>query len=88
MEGIQAIFKVAVALLGQHLPLIVECNSFESLVEFLKNTLPALSKVQMERVISEAFELEEDISKHLNAYQVRKSVCQSFVYLSFCWPIC
>lgn len=82
LEGIQAIFKVAVALLGQHLPLIIECDSFESLVEFLKNTLPALSKVQMERVIGEAFELETNISKHLNAYQIEYHIFQDELTIS------
>lgn len=76
LEGIQAIFKVSVALLGQHLPLLLECDSFESLVEFLKSTLPALSSVQMERVMAEAFELEEDISKNLSAYQIEYHIFQ------------
>ena len=82
LEGLQAVFKVAVALLGQHLPLILECDSFESLVEFLKNTLPALSTVQMERVIGEAFELEEDISKYLNAYQIEYHIFQEELAIS------
>jgi hypothetical protein len=38
--------------------------------------LPALSSVQMERVMAEAFELEEDISKNLSAYQIEYHIFQ------------
>ena len=55
---------------------------FESLVEFLKPTLPALSTVQVERVIGEAFELEEDISKYLNAYQIEYHIFQEELAIS------
>ena len=51
IEGIEAVFKVALTLLDIHKVLLLQCASFESLVEFLKTTLPELTIVQMEVVI-------------------------------------
>lgn len=46
------IFKVALYLLGSHEGEIVECDSFESIVDYLKTTLPALTQAQMEQTIA------------------------------------
>ncbi|XP_012943151.1 TBC1 domain family member 1 [Aplysia californica] len=72
VQGIDALFKVALMLLGNHRALILQCNSFESTVDFLKTTLPEMVQVQMERIINQAFEL--DISKELQAYDVEYHV--------------
>lgn len=45
------IFKVALCLLSSHEAEIVECDGFESIVDYLKTTLPALSQAQMEQTI-------------------------------------
>lgn len=52
VEGTEVIFKVALCLLGSHEGEIVECDSFESIVDYLKTTLPALSHTQMEQTIA------------------------------------
>lgn len=49
----EVVFKVALVLLGDHRELIKQCNSFETVVEFLKTTLPSMSIIQMERVINQ-----------------------------------
>lgn len=46
------IFKVALCLLSSHEGEIVECDSFESIVDYLKNTLPAVNQTQMEQTIA------------------------------------
>ena len=40
-------------LLGNHKALIMQCDSFESVVEFLKTTLPEMGIIQMERVFNQ-----------------------------------
>ncbi|KAK3597093.1 hypothetical protein CHS0354_021196 [Potamilus streckersoni] len=72
IQGLQVIFKVALELLGNHRELILQCDSFESIMEFIKTTLPEMSMIQMERVINQAFLL--DISMQLQAYEVEYHV--------------
>ncbi|GFS00460.1 TBC1 domain family member 4 [Elysia marginata] len=72
VQGIDVLFKVALMLLVNHRALILQCNSFESVVDFLKTTLPEMVQVQMERVISQAFEL--DITRDLQAYEIEYHV--------------
>ena len=40
-------------LLGNHKELIMQCDSFESIVDFIKTTLPEMTYIQMERVINQ-----------------------------------
>ncbi|XP_025087952.1 TBC1 domain family member 4-like isoform X3 [Pomacea canaliculata] len=72
IQGPDVVFKVALMLLVSHRELILQCSSFEGVVDFLKTTLPDMVHVQMERVINQAFEL--DISKQLQAYEVEYHV--------------
>ena len=53
LQGVEVVYKVALMLLGNHKELIMECHSFEAIVEFLKTTLPDLGIIQMERVINQ-----------------------------------
>lgn len=52
VQGTAVIFKVALCLLSSHEGEIVECDSFETIVDYLKSTLPALSQTQMEQTIA------------------------------------
>ncbi|XP_018084541.1 TBC1 domain family member 1 isoform X4 [Xenopus laevis] len=74
LQGSEVIFKVALSLLGSHKPLILQHENLESIVEFIKNTLPNLGLVQMEKTIIQVFEM--DISKQLQAYEVEYHVLQ------------
>lgn len=51
-QGTEVIFKVALCLLSSHEGEIVECDSFESIVDYLKTTLPTLTQAQMEQTIA------------------------------------
>ncbi|XP_040003744.1 TBC1 domain family member 4 isoform X3 [Xiphias gladius] len=73
-QGTEVIFKVALCLLSSHEGEIVECESFESIVDYLKTTLPTLTQTQMEQTIAKVMEM--DISKQLHAYEVEYHVLQ------------
>lgn len=53
LQGSEVIFKVAMSLLGSHKPLILQHESLESIVDFIKTTLPNLGLVQMEKTINQ-----------------------------------
>ncbi|XP_061698015.1 TBC1 domain family member 4 isoform X2 [Syngnathoides biaculeatus] len=72
VQGTEVIFKVALCLLSSHQDAIVECDSFESIVSYLKSTLPSLGQAQMEETIAKVTEM--DISKQLHAYEVEYHV--------------
>uniref|UniRef100_UPI00398E6036 TBC1 domain family member 1-like isoform X2 n=1 Tax=Pristiophorus japonicus TaxID=55135 RepID=UPI00398E6036 len=74
LQGSEVIFKVALSLLGSHKPLILQHESLESIIEFIKCTLPNLGLVQMEKTINQVFEM--DLSKQLQAYEVEYHVLQ------------
>ncbi|XP_006882765.1 PREDICTED: TBC1 domain family member 4 isoform X1 [Elephantulus edwardii] len=74
LQGTDVIFKVALSLLNSQEALIMECESFENIVEFLKNTLPDMNTSEMEKIITQVFEM--DISKQLHAYEVEYHVLQ------------
>uniref|UniRef100_A0A3B3C336 TBC1 domain family member 4 n=1 Tax=Oryzias melastigma TaxID=30732 RepID=A0A3B3C336_ORYME len=74
VQGTEVIFKVALCLLSSHEKEIIECDSFESIVDFLKTALPTLTEAQMEQTIAKVIEM--DISKQLHAYEVEYHVLQ------------
>ncbi|XP_029967645.1 TBC1 domain family member 4 isoform X4 [Salarias fasciatus] len=78
VQGLEVIFKVALCLLSSHEGEIVECDSFESIVDYLKTTLPALTQAQMEQTIAKVMEM--DISKQLHAYEVEYHVLQDEMF--------
>ncbi|XP_069389780.1 TBC1 domain family member 4 isoform X2 [Paralichthys olivaceus] len=73
-QGTEVIFKVALCLLSSHEGEIVECDGFESIVDYLKTTLPNLTQTQMEQTIAKVMEM--DISKQLHTYEVEYHVLQ------------
>uniref|UniRef100_A0A673CCN7 TBC1 domain family member 1 n=1 Tax=Sphaeramia orbicularis TaxID=375764 RepID=A0A673CCN7_9TELE len=74
LQGSEVIFKVALSLLGSHKPLILQHDSLESIVDFIKTTLPNLGLVQMEKTINQVCGM--DVSKQLQAYEVEYHVLQ------------
>ncbi|XP_042170736.1 LOW QUALITY PROTEIN: TBC1 domain family member 1-like [Oncorhynchus tshawytscha] len=74
LQGSEVIFKVSLSLLGSHKPLILQHDSLESIVDFIKTTLPNLGLVQMEKTINQVCEM--DLSNQLQAYEVEYHVLQ------------
>ncbi|XP_018421569.1 PREDICTED: TBC1 domain family member 4 isoform X2 [Nanorana parkeri] len=72
VQGTEVIFKVAICLLGNNKELIMACDNFESIVDFLKINIPDMTKDTMEKTIMQVFEM--DISKQLHAYEVEYHV--------------
>ena len=46
------VFKVALFLLSSHEEELMECDSFETIVDYLKTTIPTMTDAQMERTIA------------------------------------
>ncbi|KAJ8404623.1 hypothetical protein AAFF_G00334860 [Aldrovandia affinis] len=74
VQGSEVVFKVALCLLSSHEREIVECDSFEAVVDYMKTSIPALTHTQMEHIMAQV--LEMDISKQLHAYEVEYHVLQ------------
>ncbi|MEE6470982.1 hypothetical protein FKM82_009131 [Ascaphus truei] len=72
LQGTEVIFKVALSLLGNNEALIMACDSFESIVDFLKTSIPDMTPLTTERIITQVFEM--DISKQLHTYEVEYHV--------------
>ncbi|XP_071991447.1 TBC1 domain family member 4 isoform X3 [Engystomops pustulosus] len=72
IQGTEVIFKVALSLLSNNKELIMACDSFESIVDFLKINIPDMTKDTMEKIMTQVFEM--DISKQLHAYEVEYHV--------------
>ncbi|KAG3260773.1 TBC1D1-containing, partial [Ictidomys tridecemlineatus] len=71
LQGSEVIFKVALSLLGSHKPLIMPHENLETIVDFIKNTLPNLGLVQMEKTIKQVFKIDIDKQKPTAAYANR-----------------
>ncbi|XP_039241080.1 TBC1 domain family member 4 isoform X4 [Pipra filicauda] len=74
LQGTEVIFKVALSLLSSQETAIMGCENFENIVDFLKTTIPDMTQPQMEKIITQVFEM--DISKQLHAYEVEYHVLQ------------
>ncbi|ETE59808.1 TBC1 domain family member 4, partial [Ophiophagus hannah] len=53
LQGTEVIFKVALCLLSTQEESIMSCETFEGIVEFLKNTLPDMTQPQMEKIMAQ-----------------------------------
>uniref|UniRef100_A0A3Q2GYX9 TBC1 domain family member 1 n=1 Tax=Equus caballus TaxID=9796 RepID=A0A3Q2GYX9_HORSE len=62
LQGSEVMFKVALSLLGSHKPLILQHENLETIVDFIKNTLPNLGLVQMEKTINQVLSTEKGTS--------------------------
>nr|XP_042895269.1 TBC1 domain family member 1 isoform X2 [Parasteatoda tepidariorum] len=72
LQGMSVIFKVSALLLKVHQAQIVKCNSFESIVSYLKTTLPSSGHIGMEKVLDQV--LSMDVEKVLLTYQIEYMV--------------
>merc|ERR1719378_1624850 len=68
LEGMEVIFKIALVLIGNHANEILEKNSFESIVDYMKLELPNKVVTETDDVCTRA--LNMDIRQQLNLYEV------------------
>ncbi|XP_015784738.1 TBC1 domain family member 4 [Tetranychus urticae] len=74
LYGIEAIFRLSTVLLNTYREAILSCQSFETIMELLKNNIPAMNPIQMERVFNQV--LTRDISKQLIIYETEYNLLQ------------
>lgn len=74
MESSEVIFKIAISILDNHKEEILRFNSFEEIMDYLKEDVPNMNGEHMDKIMREAFSM--DISKQLSEYQVEYNVLQ------------
>ncbi|XP_071550765.1 TBC1 domain family member 1 [Panulirus ornatus] len=80
MEGMEAVFRVALVLLRTHEEALLACDTFEQIMDCLKSSMPSLHIQQMGNIISQACECS--LSQELQAYEVEYHVLQEELALS------
>jgi TBC1 domain-containing protein 4 len=78
-EGPVVLFTVALAIMGVHKALLLHCESFEVIVNYLKITVPEMSLMQSDLIIKKAFEY--DIKQDLEAYEIEFYIFQEELQL-------
>lgn len=71
---LEGIFRVSLALLQHFKPQLLACNSFESIMDFLRSDLPNINLSEMDLVLHRVFKM--DLTKKLACYEVEYNVVQ------------
>lgn len=74
LENPDVVFRVIIALLTIHKDALLECDCFEDIMDYLKNTLPEINKTIMNDVMRSVF--NTDFSLSLTEYRVEYHVLQ------------
>lgn len=53
LENTDVIFRVALALLSHHKEVLLKCDSFEEIMNYLKINLPAIDKVTLDKIMKQ-----------------------------------
>ncbi|KAG0719497.1 TBC1 domain family member 1 [Chionoecetes opilio] len=80
MDGMEAVFCVALVLLKTHEEALLACDSFEQIMDYMKNSLSTIHTHQVGNIISQACDCS--LSKELQAYEVEYHVLQEESALS------
>ncbi|RWS15269.1 TBC1 domain family member 4-like protein, partial [Dinothrombium tinctorium] len=70
--GLEAVFRVSLTLLAYFKDNLMRCQSFESIMDHIKNYMPTMDSAQMEDVFNIVFTL--DISKQLILYETEYTI--------------
>ncbi|KZC11928.1 PREDICTED: TBC1 domain family member 1 [Dufourea novaeangliae] len=76
LESTEVLFRVSMALLEEHQEQLLQCDSFEEIMEYLKTRVPAVDKEILDRVMKRVFYPDQEITKQLNEYRVEYQVLQ------------
>ncbi|XP_028135973.1 TBC1 domain family member 1 isoform X2 [Diabrotica virgifera virgifera] len=74
LEGPEVIFRVALALLIFHKEKLLQCDSFEEIMNYLKEQLPNIDKITLDKIMKEVY--ASSFTKQLNEYKVEYQVLQ------------
>jgi uncharacterized protein YihD (DUF1040 family) len=77
-EGTITLFKISLAILTIHKPILLSCNSFEGIVDQLKITIPEMSLIESELIINKSVNYE--IESMLHTYQIEFNVLNEEFY--------
>ena len=66
-EGPITIFKIVLAIFNVHQALLLHCDSFEVILNYLKITVPEMSLIQTEAILNKAYSY--DIQRDIDAYE-------------------
>ncbi|RWS31412.1 TBC1 domain family member 4-like protein [Leptotrombidium deliense] len=72
MSGLEAVFRVSFTLLQYFKDSLLHCQSFESIMDFLKNNLPSMDTEQTKHIFETVFAL--NFSKELSVYEIEYNV--------------
>jgi TBC1 domain family member 4 len=67
-EGLSILFKISLAILQTHKPLLISCESFESIVNHIKTTIPEMSLIESEMIINKS--LNYNFDRSLKTYEL------------------
>ena len=71
-EGPTVLFKISLSILNIHKPILTTCDSFESIVNHIKMTIPEMSLIECELIINKSFNVE--LSSILQVYDIEFGV--------------
>lgn len=79
VEGVMALFKISLAILHVHRPILLSCDTFESIVNHLKTDIPEMSLIECELIISKAYSqapnsLCQSLTKDLEVYEIEFNI--------------
>lgn len=80
IDGIEAVFCVALVLLQTHEEALLACDSFEQIMDYMKTSLSTLHTNQIGSIIAQACDCS--LSRDLHAYEVEYHVLQEEEALS------
>jgi hypothetical protein len=71
-EGSTILFNLSLSILSIHKPLLLSCDSFESIVNHIKTTIPEMSLIESELIINKAF--SHDFKGDLDTYEIEFNI--------------
>ncbi|XP_049824909.1 TBC1 domain family member 1 isoform X2 [Aethina tumida] len=74
LENPDVIFRVALSLLSYHKQKLLQCDSFEEIMNYLKMQLPQIDKPMLDKIMKQVY--TTDIRKQLDEYKVEYQVLQ------------
>lgn len=57
VESPEVLFRFAIALLSEHKDGILNCDSFEEIMDYLKTKIPNIDKVKLDRIMKKVSHL-------------------------------